>query len=129
VVRVEDQAGNKTEVSKKMGCYPNERFPIDVLGGPKEILKVPPPPQDFVDRITQTLQFRIRIPENDPEFLNKVTVRQDGKIILQESLSQIHTLDYQIPVMISRTAKNHIDIEVVHKSGYTARAKKDYEVR
>ena len=58
-----------------------------------------------------------------------MTVRFDGKIILQESLTQIHTLDYQIPLMVSRTAKNHVDIEVVHKSGYTARAKKDYEVR
>ena len=129
VIRVEDQAANKVEVTKVMGCYPNKHFTIDVFGKPKEVLKVPPPPVDIPDRISQTLQFRIRIPENDPEFLNKVTVRQDGKIILQESLSQIHTLDYQIPVMISRTAKNHIDIEVVHKSGYTARAKKDYEVR
>lgn len=129
VVRIEDQAANKVELTKTMGCYPNKRFPIDVFGGPKEILKVPPPPEDIEDRITRTLQFRIRIPENDPEYLNKVTVRFNGKIILQESLTQIHTLDYQIPVTLSRDAKNHIDIEVVHKSGYTARAKKDYEVR
>ena len=129
VVRIEDQAANKVELTKTMGCYPNKRFPIEVFGGPKEILKVPPPPEDIEDRITRTLQFRIRIPENDPEYLNKVTVRFNGKIILQESLTQIHTLDYQIPVTLSRDAKNHIDIEVVHKSGYTARAKKDYEVR
>ena len=129
VVRVEDQASNKSEVTKTMGCYPNKRFPIDVLGGLKEVLKVPPPPKDIPDRLTQTLQFRIRIPENDPEFLHKVTVRQNGKVILQESLSQIHNLDYQIPVTLSRGAKNHFDIEVVHKSGYVSRAKKDYEVR
>lgn len=129
VVRVEDQASNKSEVTKTMGCYPNKRFPIDVLGGLKEVLKVPPPPKDIPDRLTQTLQFRIRIPENNPEFLHKVTVRQNGKVILQESLSQIHNLDYQIPVTLSRGAKNHFDIEVVHKSGYVSRAKKDYEVR
>ena len=129
VVRVEDQASNKSEVTKTMGCYPNKRFPIDVLGGLKKVLKVPPPPKDIPDRLTQTLQFRIRIPENDPEFLHKVTVRQNGKVILQESLSQIHNLDYQIPVTLSRGAKNHFDIEVVHKSGYVSRAKKDYEVR
>ena len=82
-----------------------------------------------MDRITQTLQFRIRIPENDPEFLYKVTVRQNGKVILQESLSQIHSLDYQIPVTLSRGVKNHVDIEVVHKSGYISKAKKEYEVR
>ena len=99
------------------------------MGEPREPIKVPPPPYGVPDRITQTLQFRIRIPENDPEYLNKVTVKQNGKIILQEQLTQIHTLDYQIPVMLTRNAKNHIEIEVVHKSGYTARAKKDYEVR
>ena len=129
VVRIEDQASNKAEVSKVMGCYPNKRFTIEVLGATKEVLRVPPPPKDIADRISQTLQFRIRIPENDPEFLYKVTVRQNGKVILQESLSQIHNLDYQIPVTLSRDVRNHFDIEVVHKSGYTSRAKKDYEVR
>jgi len=129
VVRVEDQAGNKTEVSKKMGCYPNKRFTIDVMGEPREIVAVPPPPKDIEDRITQTMQFRIRIPENDPEYLYKVTVRQHGKVVLQESLSQIHTLDYQIPVTLTRSMINKFDIEVVHKSGYISRAKKEYEVR
>ena len=129
VVRIEDQASNKTEVTKVMGCYPNKRFTVDVLGSSKEVLRVPPPPNDILDRISQTLQFRIRIPENDPEFLYKVTVRQNGKVILQETLSQIHNLDYQIPVTLSRDVRNHFDIEVVHKSGYISRAKKDYEVR
>lgn len=128
VVRIEDQASNKTEVTKVMGCYPNKRFTVDVLGSSKEVLRVPPPPNDILDRISQTLQFRIRIPENDPEFLYKVTVRQNGKVILQETLSQIHNLDYQIPVTLSRDVRNHFDIEVVHKSGYISRAKKDYEV-
>ena len=129
VVRVEDQAANKAEVSKKMGCYPNKRFTIDVMGEPREIVAVPPPPKDIEDRITQTMQFRIRIPENDPEYLYKVTVRQHGKVVLQESLSQIHTLDYQIPVTLTRSMINKFDIEVVHKSGYISRAKKEYEVR
>ena len=129
VVRVEDLASNKVEVSKSMGCYPNKRFSIEVLGGTREVLRVPPPPQDIPDRITQTLQFRVRIPENDPDYLYKVTVRQNGKVILQESLSQIHNLDYQIPVSLMRGARNHVDIEVVHKSGYISKAKKDYEVR
>jgi len=128
VVRVEDLASNKAEITKTMGCYPNKRFPVEVLGPAKEVLKVPPPPQDIPDRITQTLQFRIRIPENDPDYLYKVTVRQNGKVILQESLSQIHNLDYQIPVSLTRGARNHFDIEVVHKSGYISKAKKDYEV-
>ena len=68
-------------------------------------------------------------PENNPEYLYKVTVRQNGKVILQESLAQIRSLDYQIPVMLLRGVRNHIDIEVVHKSGYVSKGKKDYEVR
>ncbi len=128
-LRIEDQAGNLAEISKVMGCYPNKRFTIEVFGPAKEVLKVPPPPKDVPDRILQNLQFRIRIAENNPEYLYKVTVRQNGKVILQESLSQIRSLDYQIPVTLLRNGKNLIDIEVVHKSGYVSRGKKDYEVR
>ena len=129
LVRIEDQAGNVAEHSKTMGCFPKKRFPIEVFGSSKEVLKVPPPPKDVEDRIVQTLQFRIKIPENDPEYLYKVTVRQNGKVILQESLSQIRNLDYQVPVSLMRGGVNHIDIEVVHKSGYVSKGKKDYEVR
>lgn len=128
-VKVEDQAGNKAEVQKSMGCYPTKRFNIEILGKAKEVLKVPPPPKDIPDRITQTLQFRIRLPDNAPENLYKVTVKQNGKVILQETLSQIQNLDYQIPVELTRGAPNHIDIEAIHKSGYKAKAKKVYEVR
>jgi hypothetical protein len=98
-------------------------------GKAKEVLKVPPPPKDIPDRILQTLQFRIRVPDNAPENLYKVTVKQNGKVILQEKLSQIQNLDYQIPLELSRGGANHIDVEVTHKSGFTAKAKKVYEVR
>ena len=127
-VRVEDQAGNVAEVSKTMGCYPVKRFNVEIFGKAKEVLKVPPPPKDVADRITQMLQFRIRVPDNDPENLYKVVVKQNGKVIRQEILSQIHSLDYQIPLELSRGGANHIDVEVTHKSGFTARAKKVYEV-
>ena len=112
-----------------MGCYPTKRFNIEILGKAKEVLKVPPPPKDIPDRIAQTLQFRIRLPDNAPENLYKVTVKQNGKVILQETLTQIQNLDYQIPVELTRGAPNHIDIEAIHKSGYKAKAKKVYEVR
>ena len=92
-------------------------------------MKVPPPPKDVADRIMQSLQFRIRVPDNNPENLYKVVVKQNGKVVLQELLSQIHSLDYQIPLELSRGGVNHIDVEVTHKSGYTAKAKKVYEVR
>ena len=128
-VNVEDQAGNKVEVSRAMGCYPVKRFNVEILGKAKEVLKVPPPPKDVADRIMQSLQFRIRVPDNNPENLYKVVVKQNGKVVLQELLSQIHSLDYQIPLELSRGGVNHIDVEVTHKSGYTAKAKKVYEVR
>ena len=129
LVNVEDQAGNKTEVAKTMGCYPVKRFNVEILGKAKEVLKVPPPPKDVADRIMQVLQFRIRVPDNNPENLYKVVVKQNGKVIRQEILSQIHSLDYQIPLELSRGGVNHIEVEVTHKSGYTAKAKKVYEVR
>ena len=91
-------------------------------------MQIPPPPPGVADVITQTLQFQIRVPENDPIVLNKVIVRQNGKVILQERLSQIQNLDYQIPVELKRGFKNRFDIEVTHKSGYTVKALKIYEV-
>ena len=126
---VEDQAGNKVSMTKTMGCYPMKRFNIDMAGKAKEVLMVPPPPKDVQDRIMQTLQFRIRVPDNDPSSLYKVTVKQNGKVILQETLSQIQNLDYLVPVELSRGGLNHIEVEAIHKSGYRAKVKKVYEVR
>lgn len=129
LLKAVDQAGNEVEVSKTMGCYPAKRFNIEVSGPAKEILKIPPPPTDIVDRIIKTLQFSIRIPENNPEFLYKVVVKLNGKIITQETLLQIQSLDYQVPLELIRGAANRVDVEVIHKSGYKAQAKKVYEVR
>lgn len=127
-VTVTDQAGNKVEDSKAMGCYPVKRFTVDILGKAKEVLKVPPPPKGIADRIVQTLQFRIRLSDNSTENLYKVTVKQNGKVILQETLSQIQNLDYQIPIELTRGSPNRINVEVVHKSGFKAKAQKVYEV-
>lgn len=126
---MKDQAGNEAKMGKDLGCYPVKHFNIDVYGNAKEVLKVPPPPKGMQDRITKTLQFKIRSPENDPLYLYKVTVKHNGKVILQESLAQIQSLDYQIPLDLMRNAQNRFDIEVVHKSGFTAKAQKIFEVR
>lgn len=128
IMRAEDQAGNKTEVSREMGCYPMRRFRIDVTGPGVQVLKVPRPPKDVPDLIQQSLLFSIKIPENNPKFLHKVIVKQNGKIILQETLSQIQSLDYQLPIQLTRGAANRVEIEVTHKSGFKAKAKKIYEV-
>ncbi|WP_298770969.1 FecR family protein [uncultured Fibrobacter sp.] len=128
VAVLQDQSGNKAEATSTMGCYPVKRFNIEIMGSKREVLNVPPPPQDMQDRISATLNFKIKLPDNDPESLYKVTVKQNGKVILQESLSQIQNLDYQIPVELTRAINNKFDIEAIHKSGFRARAQKVYEV-
>ena len=124
---VENDAG-RNSVKKTLGCYPMKPFSVKVFGKKYEFLPIPPAPPGAEDVIMQTLQFQIRVPEYDPSFLNKVTVRQDGKVILQERLSQIQNLDYQIPVELKRDHKNRFDIEVIHKSGFAVKTTKVYEV-
>ena len=124
---VENDAG-RNSVKKTLGCYPMKPFSVKVFGNKHEYLPIPPAPPGVEDIIMQTLQFQIRVPEYDPSFLNKVTVRQNGKVILQERLSQIQNLDYQIPVELKRGHKNRFDIEVIHKSGYAVKTTKVYEV-
>ena len=125
---VANDAGSNS-VKKTLGCYPKKPFSVKVFGSSNVQLPIPPAPPEVADVITQTLQFQIRVPENDPIVLNKVTVRQNGKVILQERLSQIQNLDYQMPVELKRGFKNRFDIEVIHKSGYTVKAQKIYEVK
>ena len=124
---VENEAG-RNSVKKTLGCYPMKPFSVKVFGPNPELVQIPPAPPEVEDVIMKTLQFQIRLPEYDPSFLNKVTVRQNGKVILQERLSQIQNLDYQIPVELSRGHKNRFDIEVIHKSGYAVKTHKVYEV-
>lgn len=122
---VENKAG-RNSVKQTLGCFPKKPFSVKVFGPQTVQMPIPPAPPEAADVITQTLQFQIRVPENDPIVLNKVRVTQNGKVILQERLSQIQNLDYQIPVEIKRGIKNRFDIEVVHKSGYTVKTYKVY---
>ena len=124
---VENDSG-RNSVKKTLGCYPMKPFSVKVFGKKTETIQIPPAPPGVDDVIMQTLQFQIRLPEYDPSLLNKVTVRQDGKVILQERLSQIQNLDYQIPVELKRGHKNRFDIEVVHKSGFAVKTTKFYKV-
>ena len=122
---VENKAG-RNSVKQTLGCFPKKPFSVKVFGPQTVQMPIPPAPPEAADVITQTLQFQIRVPENDPIVLNKVRVTQNGKVILQERLSQIQNLDYQIPVELKRGIKNRFDIEVVHKSGYTVKTYKVY---
>lgn len=125
---VKNEAG-RSSFKKTLGCYPMKPFSVKVFGKQYVRLQIPPPPPGVADVITQTLQFQIRVPENDPIVLNKVIVKQKGgKVLVHETLSQIQNLDYQIPVELKRGVKNTFDIIVVHKSGYSVKAQKVYEV-
>ena len=126
---VVENAAGRNSVKKTLGCYPMKPFSIKVYGKKYEEILIPPAPPGADSTIMETLQFQIRVPEYDPSFLNKVTIRQDGKVILQERLSQIQNLDYQIPVELKRSHKNRFDIEVIHKSGYAVKTNKVYEVK
>lgn len=129
--KIEDLAGNKADITKSMGCFPARKFKIDVDGPARESLMVPPAPphpHSANSNISKSLQFQIRSPENDADFLYKVVVKHNGSVILQETLSQIRGLDYQIPVSMERGSVNQFEIEVTHKSGFKAKAKKVYEV-
>lgn len=123
----ENEAG-RSSVKKTLGCYPMKSFSVKIFGGKYVRLQIPPPPPGVEDVITQTLQFQIRVPENDPNVLKSVVVRQNGSLLLQERLSQIQNLDYQIPVQLKRGQKNNFTIEVIHKSGYFVKTAKVYEV-
>lgn len=123
----ENEAG-RSSVKKTLGCYPMKSFSVKIFGGKYVRLQIPPPPPGVEDVITQTLQFQIRVPENDPNVLKSVVVRQNGVVLLQERLSQIQNLEYQIPVQLKRGQKNNFTIEVIHKSGYFVKTAKVYEV-
>ena len=125
---VSDASGQKNSVKKTLGCYPRKPFQVKVFGGLYTRLQIPPPPPGVEDVIMQTVQFQIRVPENDPSVLNSVSVKLNKVSLVNESLSQIQNLDYQIPVTLKRNKKNTVDIEVVHKSGYKVTISKVYEV-
>ncbi len=124
-----DAADNIVSVQKTLGCFPNKPFSIDVWGNSVEKLRVPPPPYGMNDAIVKTLRFKVRLKENAPEYLHKVSVKQNGKEIFKEMTSQIQSLDFEIPLELRRNARNVFTIEVIHKSGKISVAKKIYEVR
>lgn len=128
-VEIQNSTGNKTRTTKRLGCFPAQKFSIFLFGNKTEKLRIPPPPYGSTDEISKTLHFKIRLIENDPEYLTLVSVTQNGRTILRETNSQIQSLDYQIPVTLQRNGKNVFEIKVLHKNGSSETASKIYEVR
>lgn len=125
---ITDMAKNKVEQVKKLGCFPPKKFSVQILGKSREVVPFPPAFPNASSKIVKSLQFSVRVPGGDPNVLYKVVVKQNGRIILEESLNQIQALDYQIPVDLKRNMVNKIDVEVTHKSGYIVKAQKVFEV-
>ena len=111
-----DMAKNKIELVKKLGCFPPKKFNVQILGQKRETVTNPPGVPQGNDKIVKTVQFTVRVPGGDPSVLYKVVVKQNGRIVLQETLTQIQALDYQVPVELVRTGINKIEVEVTTRS-------------
>lgn len=125
---VTDMANNKLSQKKTLGCYPPKKFNVQIVGAKREVLNVPPAPYGVDDKIIKNMQFTIRVPGGDYQVLYKVVVKMNGRVILHETMNQIQSLDYQIPLDLKRNVQNKVDVEVTHKSGYIVKTQKVYEV-
>lgn len=123
-----DMAKNKVSVKRTLGCYPPKKFNVNFIGKNREVVNYPMPAPNMPDNIVKTVQFTIKVPGGEPDVLYKVVVKQNGRIILQETMSQIQALDYQVPIELKRSSKNKVEVEVTHKSGYVVKVQKLYEV-
>ena len=125
-----DRAGNKAELTKTLGCFPNVNTAISIHGGNYELLRMPPPTKGTKTGITQNLHFKItNVPQQDPTQVKKITIKQNGKNVVQLQNKQINDLHFDIPVELVRDKKTIIKIEVVMKNGKILNASKTYEVR
>ena len=125
-----DQAGNKAEIRKKLGCYPNISAYIDVRKGNVERLRVPPPPNGVSRRFEREIVFSIKgIPENDISHIKSVLVTSGNKNLVEDNSQTIRELDYSVPVELEYGKKTEINIQVVLKNGKVLKATKTYEVR
>jgi hypothetical protein len=125
-----DQAGNKAEIRKKLGCYPNISAYIDVRKGNVERLRVPPPPNGVSRKFEREIVFSIKgIPENDISHIKSVLVTSGNKNLVEDNSQTIRELDYSVPVELEYGKKTEINIQVVLKNGKVLKATKTYEVR
>lgn len=126
----EDQAGNKSAVSKTLGCYPpSQSYSLSIHNGTYERLHVPPPPSNIRNSFNRLLRFQINgIPQNDPVYIKQITISQEGKptITLRETDFQSTSFDQQIELVRDKNTK--VVITVKMKNGRTLSATKTYKV-
>lgn len=128
--RAQDRAGNKAEVVKTLGCFPKVNTSLSVQGGNYELIRAALSPNGVKTGISRNLKFKIsNVPQQDPEQIKRITIKQNGKNVVQLQNKQITDLNFDIPVELARDKKTIIKIEVVMKNGRILNASKTYEVR
>ncbi len=130
---VKDQAGNEASVVKTLGCFPNKFFNIQIKNTSSYNKSYIPPgdPLSFskegYENVHSTLRFKIDL--SDVSEVYSVTIKQNGRKILHEILSQIESLDYDVPVNLHRGKTDRFEIIVKHKNGRVVTATKTLEVK
>ena len=128
--KAEDRAGNKAELSKTLGCFPKVNTSLAVQGGNYELIRAPLSPNGAKTGISRNVKFKIsNVPQQDPSQIKRITIKQNGKNVVQLQHKQITDLNFDIPVELVRDKKTIIKIEVVMKNGRVLNASKTYEVR
>ena len=128
--KAQDRAGNKGEVLKTLGCFPKVNTSLSIQGGNYELIRAPLPVKGAKTGITRNIKFKVsNVPQQDPEQIKRITIKQNGKNVVQLQNNQITDLIFDIPVELVRDKKTIIKIEVVMKNGRILNASKTYEVR
>lgn len=128
---VEDLAGNKVEINKKLECYPPLRTAKIILEkGGKERLRVPPPPPHVLSTtFYRQLSFSVTgLPHNDSDYIKEIKISMPGKTILLRG-SDISSNRIDLQVELNRGKTTTINIIVKLKSEEVLTAQKIYEVR
>ena len=130
-IKAEDQAGNKTVVTKKLGCYPQNTPRIEFAGKIWEVLTPPPPPpQTAATGIHKTMRFKIAgVTQQDPIHIKHIKVTQENTTLLDISNGQINDLDYDVQVELARGTISQIKVFVEMKNGRKLTSVKTYEVK
>lgn len=131
-LKIADQAGNSSQVTKTLGCYKNiAKARIRLSGsGSTERLRVPPPPQNYKNTFYKYLDFSVLgLPGDDPIFISQVHVYKNNSEIAKWQEHAIHETSFYTQIELSRGEEARIDIKVTLKSGQTLTATKFYVVR
>ena len=125
-----DQAGNKSEIRKKLGCFSSSGAAIHVRHGNRERLRVPPPPNGVSKKLAKDLRFEVTGIQRDPNQIKSVSIKRNGvEIQKYEGELSIDDTKFSERVELEYGKITTFDIEVVLKDGRNLTAKKVYEVR